>query len=115
MLRDSHTGTSQGPVAWKRHLYVLYVTSALILIRSIFRVVEYLQGNNGYLISHEVFIYVMDALLMAIVMVIFAVWYICDLQPNKTSDDASGLSSNTNYPMTEARDHSKSDGGNSPC
>jgi hypothetical protein len=115
IVKNSHTGTSQGPVAWKRHLYVLYVTSALILIRSIFRVVEYLQGNNGYLISHEVFIYVMDALLMAIVMVIFAVWYIGDLQLKKTSDDASGLSSNTGYPMMEVRDHSKGGAGSSPC
>ena len=70
-------------VAWRRHLYILYVTSTLILIRSIFRVVEYLQGNNGYLISHEVFIYVMDALLMALVMVIFATWYIEDLQKGR--------------------------------
>lgn len=115
MLKNSHAGTSQGPVAWKRHLYVLYVTSALILIRSIFRVVEYLQGNGGYLISHEVFIYVMDALLMAIVMAIFAVWYIGDLQPKKASDDASGLSSNTDYPMMEVRDHSKGGARNSPC
>lgn len=115
MLKNSPAGTSQGPVAWKRHLYVLYVTSALILIRSIFRVVEYLQGNDGYLISHEVFIYVMDALLMAIVMAIFAVWYIGDLQPKKASDNDSGLSSNTGYPLTETRHQSKGSVGVSPC
>jgi hypothetical protein len=116
MVKTSHAGTtSQGPVTWKRHLYVLYITSALILIRSIFRVVEYLQGNDGYLISHEVFIYVMDALLMVIVMAIFAFWYIGDLQPKKISDGASGLSSNTEYPMMEARDHNKGSAVNSPC
>lgn len=115
MAKRSHTGASQGSVAWERHLYVLYVTSVLILIRSIFRVVEYLQGNDGYLISHEVFIYVMDALLMAIVMTVFAVWYIGDLQPKKASDGASGLSSNTEYPMMEARDHNKGSAGISPC
>jgi hypothetical protein len=115
MVKSSPAGTSQGPVAWKRHLYVLYLTSTLILIRSIFRVVEYLQGNDGYLISHEVFIYVMDALLMAVVMAIFAVWYIGDLQLKKASDDASGLSSNTDYPMTETRHQSKGSVGVSPC
>jgi len=115
MIKNSPAGTSQGPVAWQRHLYVLYVTSALILIRSIFRVVEYLQGNDGYLISHEVFIYVMDALLMAIVMAIFAVWYIGDLQPKKASDDASGMSSHTDYPMMEVGDHSKGSTRHSPC
>jgi hypothetical protein len=56
---------------WKRHLYNLYLTSGLIMIRSIFRVIEYLQGNAGYLLSHEVFLYVFDAVLMLAVMVLF--------------------------------------------
>jgi tellurite resistance protein TehA-like permease len=56
---------------WKRHLYNLYLTSGLIMIRSIFRVIEYLQGNAGYLLSHEVFLYVFDAILMLAVMVLF--------------------------------------------
>ncbi|KAH7385508.1 RTA1 like protein-domain-containing protein [Phaeosphaeria sp. MPI-PUGE-AT-0046c] len=56
---------------WKRHLYNLYLTSGLIMVRSIFRVVEYLQGNAGYLLSHEVFLYVFDAVLMLAVMVLF--------------------------------------------
>ena len=56
---------------WKRHLYILYATSALILIRSIFRIIEYIQGNSGYLLSHEVYLYVFDAVLMFIVMVLF--------------------------------------------
>lgn len=56
---------------WKRHLYVLYAASALILVRSIFRVIEYIQGNAGYLLSHEVFLYVFDAALMFLVMILF--------------------------------------------
>ncbi|KAK3059251.1 hypothetical protein LTR09_000817 [Extremus antarcticus] len=70
----------EGRVSWRRHLYVLYATSALILVRSVFRVVEYLQGNSGYLISHEVFLYCFDMLLMALVMIIFLVWYVDDLE-----------------------------------
>lgn len=56
---------------WKRHMYVLYTASALIMIRSIFRVIEYLQGNNGYLLRREIFLYIFDALLMFVVMVLF--------------------------------------------
>jgi hypothetical protein len=56
---------------WQRHLFNLYFTSALIMIRSIFRVVEYIGGNAGYLLSHEVFLYVFDATLMLFVMVSF--------------------------------------------
>lgn len=73
-------GHLDGGIPWERHLYVLYVTSFLILIRSIFRVIEFLQGNGGYLISHEIYLYIFDAALMAAVMAIFAVWYIGDLE-----------------------------------
>ena len=41
------------------------------MIRSVFRVVEYLQGFSGYLLSHEVYLYIFDAVLMLCVMVIF--------------------------------------------
>lgn len=52
-------------------MYVLYVASGLIMIRSVFRVIEYLQGNNGYLLRHEFFLYIFDALLMLVVMCLF--------------------------------------------
>ena len=58
-------------IPWRKHLNVLYVTSCLILIRSVFRLVEYLQGNNGYLLHHEVFLYLLDAVLICIAMVVF--------------------------------------------
>jgi len=56
---------------WKRHLMALYISSGLILVRSIFRVIEYLMGNAGYLLRHEVFLYVFDAVLMLFVMLVF--------------------------------------------
>ncbi|KAL7619406.1 hypothetical protein AAE478_009945 [Parahypoxylon ruwenzoriense] len=85
-------------VPWKQHLYALLGTSILILVRSIFRVIEYLQGNGGYLISHEVFLYVFDTLLMVVVMTIFAVWYIDDLQAKNSmyGNNLGSYSSNTN-------------------
>ncbi|KAI7771455.1 hypothetical protein LZL87_010895 [Fusarium oxysporum] len=77
----------RGDVPWARYLYVLYATSFLILVRSIFRVVEYLQGNKGYLISHEVYLYVFDAILMALVMLIFMIWYVKHLQKESKPAD----------------------------
>jgi len=56
---------------WKRHLYALYSASALIMVRSIFRVIEYIQGNAGYLLKREAFLYVFDATLMLAVVVLF--------------------------------------------
>lgn len=43
------------------------------MVRSIFRVVEYLQGFDGYLLSHEYYLYIFDAVLMLCVIVIFNV------------------------------------------
>ncbi|KAL2849011.1 RTA1 like protein-domain-containing protein [Aspergillus pseudodeflectus] len=58
---------------WKKHLWALYASSALILVRSVFRTVEYLQGYYGSLLQTEVYIYVFDAVLMWLVLVIFLV------------------------------------------
>lgn len=60
-------------IPWRQHLWALYTASALILVRSVFRVVEYIQGDSGYIISHEVFLYVFDAMLMLCVIVLFNV------------------------------------------
>lgn len=79
-------------VDWKRHFVVLYVASALILIRGVFRVIEYLQGNSGFLISHEAFLYIFDALLMAAFMFIFLIWYVDDIRRRPTSHEIELLS-----------------------
>ncbi|CAG5156704.1 uncharacterized protein ALTATR162_LOCUS4501 [Alternaria atra] len=63
-----HLLALDGSVPWRKHLYVLYGTSVLILVRSVFRVAEYAQGNKGYLLRHEAFLYVFDAILMLSVM-----------------------------------------------
>ncbi|KAH1306497.1 hypothetical protein KXX11_007471 [Aspergillus fumigatus] len=66
-------------IPWGKHLHVLYLTSFLIMIRSVFRLAEYLQGNNGYLLHHEIYLYIFDALLMFITMVTFNVVHPCEV------------------------------------
>ncbi|KAF9984379.1 hypothetical protein BGZ75_004068 [Mortierella antarctica] len=39
----------------------LYFSSIFIILRSVYRVVEFTQGYSGYLISHEVYLFVLDA------------------------------------------------------
>lgn len=70
----------QGDIPWKKHMSSLMVISAMILIRSIFRVVEYGLGNDGYLLGHEWPTYVFDTVPMFTAMVNFAVWYPSELQ-----------------------------------
>lgn len=60
---------SDPAVRWEQYLLTLYVTSALVLVRSIFRVIEYLNGNDGVLLRSEVYLYIFDALLMVVVLV----------------------------------------------
>lgn len=58
----NYVGESRIP--WARCMKVLYTVSCLIMIRSIYRVIEYAQGSGGYFQSKEAFVYVCDAALM---------------------------------------------------
>lgn len=61
---------SQSP--WERHIYAMYGGSLLIFIRSLFRLIEYAQGNDGYLVTHEAYMYIFDGVLMLLTMGVFA-------------------------------------------
>ena len=61
----------------------LYIASILILIRSVFRMIEYAGGNDGYIMSHEAFSYIFDAMLMFFAMVVMSV-----LHPSKVLGSA---------------------------
>lgn len=56
---------------WQMIIVTLFLCSVLIFVRSIVRVVEYLQGQEGYIISHEVFLYLLDGLPMFLNMLLF--------------------------------------------
>jgi hypothetical protein len=45
------------------------------MFRSIVRVAEFVQGFEGEIYTHEVFLFLFDAIPMAAVMVIFNIWY----------------------------------------
>ncbi|THX62081.1 RTA1-domain-containing protein [Aureobasidium pullulans] len=58
-------------VDWLGVMRMLYAVSGLIMIRSIFRLVEYGEGMDGYLMSHEWTAYLFDAVLMIAVTGIY--------------------------------------------
>lgn len=96
------TGRSESPeIPWKRHMWALYGASILILVRSIFRVVEYQQGNDGYILGHEVFLYIFDAVLMLGVMVLLNIVHPSEiysiLRRLRTSQLGSELNPVTNF------------------
>jgi len=55
---------SEPGIPWQKHMFALYITSLLILIRCVFRLVEYAQGRDGALMTYEVFLYLFDSVLM---------------------------------------------------
>ncbi|KAL4793105.1 RTA1 like protein-domain-containing protein [Aspergillus venezuelensis] len=84
---------------WSKYLKILYAVSVLIMVRSVFRVAEYLEGRGGYLQSKEVFIYLLDATLMVLCCFILNVWHPSKIVSKKTmykpaGEDLEMLSSN---------------------
>ncbi|KAJ5645934.1 RTA-like protein [Penicillium lividum] len=61
-------------VPWMKCLYVLYTASIFILIRSVFRAIEYITGATGPIMSTEVYLYVFDAALMFLTMTTFNIF-----------------------------------------
>jgi len=74
---------------WKRTLYMLYIVSVLILARSIFRIIEYLEGQGGYPLKHEWTLYAFDSLLMFVVTVVFYLQYPSKLPAPPADDNES--------------------------
>lgn len=85
-MRRSPTALSfdQG-LLWISRLRMLYVVSALILVRSIFRVVEFAAGNDAYPLTHEWMLYVFDSVLMIVAMIVWGIWHPGMLQMNALS------------------------------
>ena len=71
---------------WQQILYMLYSSSALIMGRSIFRMIEFIMGHDGYLLSTEWPLYVFDSVPMVIVMVIFCWRFPSALQQVKANN-----------------------------
>ncbi|CAM1510928.1 Fc.00g084410.m01.CDS01 [Cosmosporella sp. VM-42] len=83
-------------VPWQSFFNMMYLTSLAILVRNVFRVVEFIMGQDGYLFENEWPTYVFDGALMFLVMVAFYIWHPIKLQRSSresmielTSDAAS--------------------------
>jgi hypothetical protein len=83
-------------VPWQGTLNMLYVTSGFIMLRNIFRVVEYVGGQDGYLLSTEWPIYVFDGVLMLFTMSWFYFRYPSEIRM-QLSDPDTELASGGDY------------------
>ncbi|PLB55816.1 RTA1-domain-containing protein [Aspergillus steynii IBT 23096] len=71
--------------SWEYMLYAMYAACLLIFVRSIFRVVEFVQGNAGYIMEREYLLYIFDAILMAVQAVFLLLVY-----PGKVLNEIHG-------------------------
>jgi hypothetical protein len=73
--RPTRVSLAESQHRWEAIMYILYAISVMIMVRSIFRVIEYGMGREGYLLSHEWPMYVFDSALMVVTAFVFAWWY----------------------------------------
>ncbi|KPM44113.1 hypothetical protein AK830_g2442 [Neonectria ditissima] len=68
---------------WRGVILVLYVSSGLIFVRSIFRLIEYTGDRDGPLMSQEAYLYVFDSTLMLGAVGIVAMLHPANYVPTK--------------------------------
>ncbi|KAI4674689.1 uncharacterized protein J4E84_010430 [Alternaria hordeiaustralica] len=75
-LNNEPTSTSRRThVKWRRYMWALYSVSVLVVVRSIFRLAEFVEGPESKVYQTEAYLYVFDAALMFAVVVIMAVFH----------------------------------------
>lgn len=103
-----------GNLSWQQTMTMLYTVSALILVRSVFRVVEYIAGRDGYPLQHEWTLYVFDAVLMLATMLVYGRWYpgqlsgpapARDWDTELTAEDSSGTMAKDGTEQRRLRGH----------
>ncbi|KAF2015566.1 RTA1-domain-containing protein [Aaosphaeria arxii CBS 175.79] len=55
---------SRSEIRWLSYLWTLYIFSFFVMVRSLFRAIEFIEGSDGVLQTTEVYFYIMDSLLM---------------------------------------------------
>ncbi|KAF4944828.1 hypothetical protein FGADI_12423 [Fusarium gaditjirri] len=73
-------------VRWRRYFRTIEAMTIIMIIRNIVRAAGYLQGQGGLVISHEVFIYLFDASLMFLVMLLFLI-----IHPGRLVKNGTGM------------------------
>ena len=63
----------ENELSWRIQIWALYALSVVFLVRNLVRIVEFLQGNDGFIINHEFMLYVFDGSFMLFVVFLFTI------------------------------------------
>ncbi|KAL2076056.1 hypothetical protein VTL71DRAFT_999 [Oculimacula yallundae] len=90
-----YTIPTYGKRTWAALLKLLFAAATLIILRCVFRMIEFGQGHSGYLASHEVYMYLFDAFPMFMVQAMFHFIHAGDVFPRnfdmkKLENDSKG-------------------------
>lgn len=89
--------TFTGRERWLKVFYALYLSMVLLIVRSIYRIVEFSMGFRGYLAIHETYFYVFECLLIIFAFALFlplhpGIWmpvereeYVIDVQSQRSA------------------------------
>ncbi|KAI9714186.1 MAG: hypothetical protein M1828_001201 [Chrysothrix sp. TS-e1954] len=92
--------------AWKRSLWPLYLVSGLILVRSVFRIIEYAMGQDGFILSHEIFLYIFDTTLMFLTMITLNAGHPCHLPKGDLDTASVDMEAGKGEELADARSNS---------
>lgn len=68
-----------GKHSWDTLLKMVLAAAVIIILRCVFRVIEFAQGHSGYLVSHEIYLYIFDAAPMLIVQIMMHFVYAAEV------------------------------------
>lgn len=92
------SGESTGQEEWWKVIKLIYFSSAFILVRCAYRLVEGGEGNGGFLLTHEVYFYVFDIHPLAWAIGVYIFFWPSDYLKH----DWHAQQTNT-YPMAQER------------
>ncbi|KAF2650091.1 putative RTA1 domain protein [Lophiostoma macrostomum CBS 122681] len=73
-LNRRPTMASESPhVYWRRHMRILYAVCVLVLVRNLFRLIEFAEGADGVIARTEALLYIFDPSLLFAAAVCWAV------------------------------------------
>ncbi|KAG6363809.1 hypothetical protein INS49_008912 [Diaporthe citri] len=93
-------------IPWLQVLYMLYAVSLLIMARSIFRVIEYILGQDGYPLNNQWTLFAFDSLLMFLVTALFFFMFHPNDMVGAQTDggyDEVGTSTSVEMPLRQKR------------
>ncbi|KLO17823.1 RTA1-domain-containing protein [Schizopora paradoxa] len=74
-------------------VWLVYFSSVFIMIRGIYRTIEFSQGHGGFLITHEIYFYLFDALPLFLATAIYVFFWPGKYVDEKVASDSYRLQS----------------------